>query len=69
LFEHKSDSKQATNERTPPNMMKLLHATAPLMFPNSSKCDLFVQMMERSCDMTLSSVSALAALANITDGS
>ena len=69
LFAHKSDSKQASSALTPPNMMKLLQATAPPRFPNSSQLDFLVQMIERSCDMTLSSVSALAVLANMTVGS
>jgi hypothetical protein len=69
LFAHKSELKQASSVLTPPNTMKLLQATAPPTFPNSSQLDFLVQMMERSCDMTPNSVSALAALVNKTAGS
>jgi hypothetical protein len=49
-------------------MIKLLHATAPPIFPNSSQLDLLVHMMDRSCDMMPICVSMLAELANITGG-
>jgi hypothetical protein len=69
LFAHKFELKQAMSDLTPPKTMKLLQATAPPTFPNSSQLDLLVQMMDRSCEITLSSASTLAALVNIEEGS
>ena len=68
LFAHMSDFKHAMSDLTPPSMIKLLHATAPPIFPNSSQLDLLVHMMDRSCDMMPICVSMLAELANITGG-
>ena len=69
LFAHKFELKQAINDFTPPKTMKLLQATAPPTFPNSSQFDLLVQMTDRSCEITLSSASTLAAFVNIKEGS
>ena len=68
LFAHMSDFKHAMSDLTPPSMIKLLHATAPPIFPNSSQLDLLLHMMDRSCDMMPICVSMLAELANITGG-
>ena len=68
LFAHMSDFKHATSVLTPPSMIKLLHATAPPIFPYYSQLDLLVHMMDRSCDMMPNCVSMLAELANIPGG-